>query len=302
MGHAPTQLHRRDLARIAAETVQILEGGSYVSPSSGRPVDVGEAVARSVAGTVLVRPGDWPVILRAARQVGANEASRGRPPHAEVTEESTLAACRRLVAGGANVIALNFASAKNPGGGFLGGSRAQEESLARSSGLYASLLAAPEYYETNRACGTSFYTDHLIYSPGVPVFRDDATGALLDDPYEVAFATMPAVNVSALPNAGRGHGQKVERTMAARIEYVLATAARHGHERLVLGAWGCGVFRIDPAMIARLFADALRTPLASAFRHVTFAILDSAPGQPVLAAFRELLDDRAAAPEGGRHG
>ena len=33
---------------------------------------------------------------------------------------------------------------------FLGGAQAQEESLARSSGLYASLLAAPAFYDRHR--------------------------------------------------------------------------------------------------------------------------------------------------------
>lgn len=39
---------------------------------------------------------------------------------------------------------LNFASAKKLGGGFLGGASAQEESIARSSTLYYSLITKME--------------------------------------------------------------------------------------------------------------------------------------------------------------
>ncbi len=67
------------------------------------------------------------------------------------------------------LMCLNFASAKNPGGGFVSGAEAQEESLARTSGLYDSLLQCWEYYDTHRAMESCFYTDMMIYSPKVPV-------------------------------------------------------------------------------------------------------------------------------------
>ncbi len=55
----------------------------------------------------------------------------------EVTEETSIAACRRLAAenedDGAVVVCLNFASAKNVCGGMVRGSLAQEESLGRST-------------------------------------------------------------------------------------------------------------------------------------------------------------------------
>jgi uncharacterized protein (TIGR02452 family) len=34
-------------------------------------------------------------------------------------------------------------------------------------------------------------------------------------------------------------------------------AVAHSHRRLVLGVWGCGVFRNDPATVAEAFAGAL---------------------------------------------
>ena len=47
---------------------------------------------------------------------------------------------------------LNFASAKNPGGGWESGALAQEETLARASGLVPCLKKfEKEMYEPNRA-------------------------------------------------------------------------------------------------------------------------------------------------------
>jgi uncharacterized protein (TIGR02452 family) len=277
---------RTDRKLLAEQTLRIIRQGGYEA-DNGRRVAIGEAVARSVAGTALIRPAEWPAILRrAAEQSAAEHGVAG--PRVEVTGETTLAAARRLVAAHGNVLALNFASAKNPGGGFLGGSQAQEESLARSSALYETLLIAPGYYAANRHERSAYYTDHMIYSPAVPVFRDDE-GTLLDEPYEVTFLTAPAVNCSALRQHHQYDAGRVERTMGGRVNKVLALAATKGHDTLVLGAWGCGAFGNDPAMIAGLFSDALATDVGRCFAQVTFAVFEPAPGQPVFAAFQRLL-------------
>jgi uncharacterized protein (TIGR02452 family) len=62
--------------------------------------------------------------------------------------------------------------------------------------------------------------------------------------------------------------------MEERVNRVLGVAALHGHEVLVLGAWGCGVFRNDPGMIAELFHQAIVGRFRGAFRRVVFAVLD----------------------------
>ncbi|WP_084800588.1 TIGR02452 family protein, partial [Promicromonospora kroppenstedtii] len=64
-------------------------------------------------------------------------------------------------------------------------------------------------------------------------------------------------------------------------------AAAHGCRRLVLGAWGCGVFGNDPDEVATTFAEALAS--RRWFEQVVFAILDTRPGQPVLRAFERAL-------------
>ena len=76
--------------------------------------------------------------------------------------------------------------------------------------------------------------------------------------------------------------------LAERAARVLAVAARHGCRSLILGAWGCGVFRNDPTQVAAAFrgnlADGGR--FAGAFDRIVFAVFDKSAGRPNLAAFR----------------
>ncbi|MEV5572719.1 TIGR02452 family protein [Spirillospora sp. NPDC052269] len=281
----------------ARQTLEILDREGYRAPS-GDEIDLSAALRASVDGTVLHRPKELAALLNLLPPV-ADDAPRTR---VEVTSETTLQAARRLGEGmagpdgtagpgrGAEPLALNFASAKNPGGGFLSGAQAQEEGLARASGLYATLQAAPEYYDVHRELRDPLYTDHVIYSPGVPVFRTDS-GALLDEPYRVAFLTSPAPNRGAVRDADKL--ARLPEVLRRRALKVLAAAASHGHRRIVLGAWGCGVFRNDPSEVAEAFADALRPdegPFARRFETVVLAIYDTAPGAPRLAPFKRAFE------------
>src|SRR5262249_16056788 len=209
-------------------------------------------------------------------------------------------AARRLAEGepGGRVLALNFASARHPGGGFLKGSQAQEESLARASGLYACLAQFPAMYEANARFPSCLYTDHMIYSPDVPVFRDDAD-ALLDRPYPVSFVTAPAVNVPALRTNESARLAQVEPVMRSRMDKVLSLAVVHGHDLLVLGAWGCGVFANDPERVARWFRDHLTGDgiFARAFRRVVFAVLDRTGARSILGPFERHFGRPAAEPD-----
>ena len=87
-----------------------------------------------------------------------------------------------------------FCRRDSPGGGFLHGARAQEEYLARSSGLYGCLVNNP-MYSFHRERHDPLYTDYVIYSPQVSVFRADE-GNLLEEPYKLAIITSPAVNAN----------------------------------------------------------------------------------------------------------
>ena len=265
--------NRSERGRIAAETVEITRAGTYVGPS-GRAVSMGDTVRAAVEGTVLITPTEA-AGLRA--RADAKMASLNARTTFEVRNEGTFTAARRLVErfGPERVAALNFASAKNPGGGFLGGSQAQEESLARASALYACLEPQTGYYDSNRRASPLLYTDHMILSPRVPVFRDEED-RLLESPWEVTIITSPAPNAGAIAAKDSAVAHQVVPTFRRRIEQVLSAAVLFDQTALVLGAWGCGVFRNDPATVAGLFAEFLlgSGAFARAFEHVTFAVLD----------------------------
>ncbi|MET0418937.1 MAG: TIGR02452 family protein [Actinoplanes sp.] len=259
---------RDRLRAIAQDTVDIVERGGRGG------LIIGEQVARAVAGTRHYLPGD-PVAAPGGSTV----------PAVTVTNETTLAATSRL---GGDVACLNFASARSPGGGFLTGAQAQEESLARASALYPCLLAAEDYYAYHRAHRDLAYSDRVIYSPAVPVFKDD-TGVLLPAAYPVTFLTAAAPNRAAMVRSQPDALPSVPALLERRAGRVLAVAAAHGHRRLVLGAWGCGVFGNDPATVAAIFARALRE--APWFDEVVFAVLDRQAGTPTFAAFADTFKE-----------
>jgi uncharacterized protein (TIGR02452 family) len=258
---------------MAAETMAIIEAGRYRSPA-GRDVQIAADVRAAVAGTRLYLPGER-IPAPAPPDCGAALT--------EVRNETSLTAARRL---GVDVACLVFASARSPGGGFLNGAEAQEESIARSSALYPCQEAAREFYDFHRRQDDLRYSDRIIYSPGVPVFRAD-DGALLDEPFAVSFLTSAAPNLGAILASQSEVAASVPAVLAARAERVLAVAAAHGHRRLVLGAWGCGVFRNDPAGVAAAFAAQLAW-IPGRFDRIVFAVLDHERGAPTHAAFSPL--------------
>ncbi|MFD8129939.1 TIGR02452 family protein [Streptomyces mirabilis] len=273
------------LRALAQQTQEIVAAGGYRA-SDGRAVSIAAAVEAAEAGTRMYGPGP----------VGAPAAGPASAPREstlfEVTGESSLEAARRLVGKDAGrsadpVAVLNFASARNPGGGFLNGAQAQEEALCRASALYSCLLRAREFYDHHRAHRDPFYTDRVIHSPAVPVFRDDR-GGLLDEPYAVGFLTAAAPNAGVVLRTLPERAPELGPALAVRAERVLETAAAHGYRRLVLGAWGCGVFRNDPAQVAGAFHDLLvEGRFEGAFDHVVFGVLDRTRDQATRGSFEQ---------------
>jgi uncharacterized protein (TIGR02452 family) len=273
MRSSSTKISRELAAEHGRQAVGIIETGEYRAPS-GKTVNISGFIKLSVEKTVSYPP-DGPL----------REPARGDyPAKISVENITTLGAARRLIAKGYRPAALNFASATHPGGGFLAGARAQEEYLARSSGLYA-CIKDNEMYEFHRSRRDPFYTSYAIYSPDVPVFRDD-DGSLLDEPYTVGIVTCPAVNAGKIAGERRS---EIGQAMWLRILKVLSIGMLHAHDSIVLGAWGCGAFGNDSREMAELFHRALDENFRGAYRQVVFAVLDRSRDRRVIGPFEEVF-------------
>ncbi|MCW3124679.1 MAG: hypothetical protein JWO03_337 [Bacteroidetes bacterium] len=277
------------LKDIAVDTLNIIDRGYYINPDQEK-IDISESLRKAEEDTVLYKPDDFEGVFESYNKSIADR-TRFQTEY-EVTGETSMEAMERLSEWESNLACLNFASAKNPGGGFMGGAQAQEESLARSSGLYYCISQRSMMYSVNRNMRSCLYTDHMIYSPGVPFFKNDH-GKLLPRPYLTAMLTVPAVNAGVVKQ--QGHPDEIARideVMMARMDKLLTIAALHGHEVLVLGAWGSGVFRNPADKVAGYFKYHLKEnkKFEGIFRKVVFAVLDKTSGQTTINAFKERFE------------
>lgn len=249
----------------ARQILKICDDGQYEAPS-GALVSIEQELKKSKAGARLYAPEELEALRGTARERTPRSTS------IEVIDATTQQAAQRLAAE-ERVVVLNYASARNPGGGFLGGAKAQEEELCRCSCLYPTLLTQPRYYEHNREQQTLLYSDFLIYSPSVPFIRLATNEPFLERPFVVAVITAPAPNAGALARNEPHAAGELPSTFERRWANVLAVAEDNHARALVLGAWGCGAFGNDPTLVA----TTARTVLGSVrfdgvFERVVFAI------------------------------
>ncbi len=129
------------------------------------------------------------------------------------------------------------------------------------------------------------YTDHMIYSLDVPWFRTRSRN-LLDHVFLASVISAPAPNAGEVLRRDRSAGPKIESCLRRRCGMVLAVAHDQGHRNVLLGAWGCGVFRNDPAVVADAFGTWLESEaFAGTFDRVVFAILTGSRNRSTREAF-----------------
>ena len=256
-----------------------------------------EAVKRSVAGTVLYMEEDYPE-FPAAREGAATKIT--------VTKYRSFEAAIHLMDQypGRRVAVHNFASATNPGGGVVEGSKAQEESLCRCSTLYPALNTEElfsRYYLFHRNRQDVRYTDACIYTPDVLIIKTDEMMAkrLPESQWRQAdILTCAAPNLRRVPynfmNPGNGlpaevSAEELFEIHRKRAKHLLTVAAAHKDQILVLGAFGCGAFRNDPQVVAKAYKETL-AEFSGVFEHVEFAVFCSEWDKENYEVFRNVMN------------
>ena len=264
---------------IANKTLEIIKNGFY--EYKGKKIVIEKELKESIENTFTIAPNDWDVILET-------------PIENTFKTEIVIKNCSTIEAiveeKNGKICVLNFASAKNPGGGFLGGASAQEESLARSSNLYQTQIKDKAMYDFNRNQSLFLYSDYMIYSPDVLFWNDD-NGDYFEKPLVADVITAPAPNKGAMLQHNRKEEiAKTEVILKQRMDKVLAIALKQKSETLILGAWGCGVFRNEPKNVAQLFKEIIAEKYAGAFKKIVFAVFDNSEKKSNFKQFEEILN------------
>ena len=191
---------------------------------------------------------------------------------------------------------LDFASYNNPGGGYLNGSKAQEEDLCSKSNLYPCLeVHMDDYYIPHRKDShRGLYTSDALYIPDIIFEEHDPGFASCNDiQYRIRNTKRKAISdvvVMAAPNANRaienGVSEKdIENAVRERIGAAMGIAAKMDVDIYIVGAFGCGCFGNDPYVVGRVFAKWIAEH-DGIFQEVIFAI----PGGNNLDVFKKIFE------------
>ena len=222
----------------------------------------------------------------------------GEPYETKVTvvNGDCLEVGRTMMGEGLHPAILNMASNFRPGGGVINGSRAQEECIFRRSNLFMSLYRYDKDHfnilsamNDNGNYRVSFIEQGYpmdenyggFYSGRVTVFKD-ANYERMTEPYQTSFISVAALNIHGLVSRlgrdvlcdGMLTSEAVQITKN-KIRTIYRIGVLHGHDSLVLGAWGCGAFGNPPRQMAHLFLDVLDEPeFKGRYRDIRFAIIE----------------------------
>lgn len=193
------------------------------------------------------------------------------------------------------ILVLNLANPVHPGGGVRKGAKAQEEDLCRQSSLLLSLESqeAEKYYAYNRGLHSDLGSHAVMISPQVEIVKNNQ-GKLLNSSVIVSVMTCAAPNLREEKNLDP---KAYRQLMLERIRGMLKVAAFLGYRCLVLGAFGCGAFQNDGALVSDFFFQAMKDlrlgglGIEAFFDRIDFAVLDHTKEQYNFQEFSRNFDN-----------
>ena len=189
-------------------------------------------------------------------------------PTVEVVQEDTLQCASRYN----NPLILNMASEYSPGGGAHNGSSAQEEQLFYRSNYMSC---------TSKALYPIPYGGYIL-TRGVTVFKDINYNRIAPQKYD--FIAMPALRRPETNGDFSYCRDEDHEDMTCRINAIFECGIVEGKRDLILGALGCGAFKIPPYAVANIFRKAIET-YGNYFDNIVFAVL----GEYNFRIFNEVL-------------
>ncbi|KAI5796575.1 hypothetical protein EDC01DRAFT_651928 [Geopyxis carbonaria] len=258
--------HRDSPVRVARRTL----AATTVSTTIPSLLRADSRAATGVSSSILYTPDTLPPLPSSTSQRALRFA---------ISPTDTYAAAHTLLP--RRVAVLNMASAFKPGGGFLNGSKAQEESLCMRSTLHAALPKA--WYPLPEVC--------CAHTKDVCVFRSP------ESEMEEGVGSKWYVDVLSAAAVCRPSRELVG-TAAYRalwrekMRCVLRTAVEGGAEVVVLGAWGCGAYRNPVAEVVAAWKEVLGERTWGNLEEVMFAVLERNMAEEFAALWGEGIEWR----------
>lgn len=171
--------------------------------------------------------------------------------HLDVVRGTTFECAKKYAKSGRTAV-LNFANPEYPGGSVKYGAMAQEECLCRSSNLYPCLTESKingDFYGYHRSKDNGYYSDRIIYTRNVTVFKDEGTKDTVPhlmnvkDWFDVDVITCSAPYLYGVEDIDYA---KLRDILKRRIKNIFEVALDNMAENIILGAFGCGVFGNPP--------------------------------------------------------
>lgn len=190
-----------------------------------------------------------------------------RKPEIVFDDMTTVEAIGKYYESNKEMAILNFASYKHPGGGYIVGMMAQEEQLCHFSTMYNILDKCEDFYANNRK-----RLNFGVYETIGLYFKSRfITNGRNDIVVNIISIAAPNYGIVSLYRPEKLDLAMTE--MKNRVDTVIHKASMENIDTLILGAWGCGVFKWSPEIVANMFKDSIyNDPKSGNIKRIIFAI------------------------------